>query len=340
MNPSITKDLLFAYFAGHASALQKRMIDAWATEPEAEEQFYRWLDEWERLHPQYQTDLTPRLHQFQTFARPTNRRPEGTAPSTIAPPSTAARSVRRMTRWRWAAAASLGLLLAGGWFWERGWYRTYQTTYNETRSILLPDGSRAVLNANSSLRLPRYGFGSRTRRVRLDGEAEFSVVHTATHQPFVVSTARDLNVVVLGTEFTVFSRPRASQVVLKQGKVRLRYETETGARQLTLRPGDVMTLAPDGRVRLQTTRQPETYSAWKDRRVVFEKTSLSEIANLLEENYGLHVEIPDPEMARLTLSGAFTARRADELLRTVTDALGLGYRREGDTVYLTPSPTD
>lgn len=335
MNATITKEIIFTYLAGQATALQKQQLDAWAGQPENEEQFYRWLDEWERTHAQYSADVEPHLTAFRAFAQTQERI------SAVAEP-TALRPVRPHPWVRWAAAATVLLALAlGAWLLRDGWfYEIHRTAYNQTRSLRLSDGSQVVLNANSALRLPRYGFGSRTREVYLDGEAEFSVVHTQTHQPFVVKTARALDVVVLGTEFTVFSRPRASKVVLKRGKVRLNYEVRSERRQLTLKPGDVMTLDPEGRARLQTTRRPETHSAWKARRVVFEETPLAEIAEVFEENYGIHLEIPDADMARLTLSGAFTASDADELIRTVTDALGLGYRREGSTIYLTPSASD
>jgi len=335
MNATLTKDLIFSYLAGQATALQKQQIDAWAGQPENEEQFYRWLDEWERTRAQYPADVEPHLAAFRAFARTEERVGLGTEPDALLP-------TRRRGWTRWAAAATVLLAVAiGAWLLRDGWfYELHRTAYNQTRSLQLPDGSRVTLNANSLLRLPRFGFGPHTREVYLDGEAEFSVVHTPTHQPFVVKTARALDVIVLGTEFTVFSRPRASKVVLKRGKVRLNYEVRNEARQLTLKPGDVMTLDPDGHARLQTTRRPETHSAWKDHRVVFEETPLSEIALIFEETYGLHLEIPDAGMARLTLSGAFTASDDAELIRTVTDALGLGYRREGRTIYLTPSVSD
>lgn len=332
MKGNLTREVLFDYFAGNASALQKQRIDEWVKQPEAEETFYRWLDEWELTHAQYRAEVGPHLAKFHAGI-PTGQ----SAP----PPQRSTFGETRFPIWRlrWVMAAC-GLLLLGVLGLSRNaWlYRRYQTAYNETRSLVLSDGSRVTLNANSTLRTPRFGFGDHTRNVYLDGEAEFSVAHTPTHQPFVVKTARDLDVVVLGTEFTVFARPRASKVVLKQGKVRLNYRVGDVGRHLTMKPGDVMTLDRQGHARLQTTRQPENYSAWKERRVVLEETSLADLASLFEENYGIHLAIPDAEMARLTLSGSFTASDADELIRTVTDALGLAYRREADTIYLTTEP--
>lgn len=331
MNSEFPQTLLFALFEGRATPLQKKLVREWLLEPANREAFCAALETYETEHPQYQADAEAGFRRFRAeFDEP------------VMAPAHRPKALRLRLGWGgWLVAASVVLLIGLGFGWRESVFQLrYETAFGQTRTLLLPDGSRVVLNANSTLRVPRFGFGHRTREVRLDGEAEFSVVHTQTHQPFVVKTARDLDVVVLGTEFTVFSRPRASKVVLKRGKVRLNYAVRSERRQLTLKPGDVMTLDPEGRARLQTTRRPETHSAWKDRRVVFEETPLSEIVQIFEETYGIHLELPDAGVARLTLSGAFTASDADELIRTVTDALGLGFRREGNTIYLTPSASD
>jgi transmembrane sensor len=331
MTKRITKELIFSYLAGKATALQKQQLDTWASQPENGEQFYAWLDEWERTHAEYLADVEPHLAAFRTFT--TTRQRSGPEFEAVL-----LRPVHRRNWVRWAAAGVvLALLAAGAWHQRDAWYyEVYRTTYNQTRTFRLPDGSQVVLNANSLLRRVRHHWGKGTRQVYLEGEAAFSVVHTSSQQPFIVRTAHQLEVVVLGTEFSVFARPRVSKVALQRGRVRLAYRGDGGPRQLTLKPGDVMTLDAAGRARLQITPHPDVHTAWKSQRVVFEETSLAEIRSLFSENYGLQLEIPDTATARRTLSGAFTASDADELLRTVTDALGMGYRREGTVVYLTP----
>ncbi|KYP16586.1 FecR domain-containing protein, partial [Flavihumibacter sp. CACIAM 22H1] len=74
------------------------------------------------------------------------------------------------------------------------------TTGTEKRTVLLPDGSKLVLNGNSSLSVAAQ-FGVRNRTVHLSGEAFFEVEHN-DQLPFLVETDQ-FTVKVHGTSFNV-----------------------------------------------------------------------------------------------------------------------------------------
>lgn len=331
MTNEVTQELLFRYFAGATTALQKRLIDEWAKSHENRERFYEVLEAWEAQNPQYLPDVAAARQRHQARLANPAREPRALAPDEPERPFSPFR------RWlRWGIAASFVLLTASGWaFRETLLTETHATAYGETRALTLPDGSRVTLNANSRLCFPRFGFGNRTREVNLAGEATFSVVHTPDDRRFVVKTDRRFEVIVLGTEFTVYTRPRCGRVVLNRGKVQLRYDQGAVARQLTMKPGDAVTLDRRGGVQLRRLRQPENSAAWRENRFVFEETTLAEIAHLFEETYGLRVSIPDSSLARWTVSGSFTARNADELLESLTQAASLKYTRRGGGILLT-----
>lgn len=327
----VTQELLFRYFAGAATAFQKQLVEQWAKSLENRERFYEALETWEAQNPQYLPDVAAAQHRHQ--ARLAD--PEADPHRAVVEPPAHPFFPRRV--WLgWGIAASLALLLGSGWvFRETLLTQTYATAYGETQQLTLPDGSRVTLNANSRLQFPRYGFGKRTREVALTGEATFSVVHTPDDRRFVVKTDRNFEVVVLGTEFTVYNRPRGCRVVLSRGKVQLRYGEGATTRQLTMKPGDAVTLDRRGQAQFRQLRQPENVSAWRENRFVFEETTLAEIAQIFEETYGLHLQIPDPDLARWTVSGSFTARNANELLESLTQAASLNYVRHDDRVILT-----
>lgn len=77
---------------------------------------------------------------------------------------------------------------------------TLQTRRTEKRAVLLPDGSKVVLNGLSSL-VVEEGFGTESRIVRLSGEAFFDVVHD-DRTSFLVQTDQ-FTVKVHGTAFNV-----------------------------------------------------------------------------------------------------------------------------------------
>lgn len=327
MKKNLSRRELFDHFAGKSSLLQKEQIRQWLTEPAHQELYYQWLDEWERAHQHWQPDTEDdylRLHHHLKTEAPAGEEME-------------TYSVRRSwIRRQWfVAAASLLLLLAGYWFRQDILYQTYSTPYGAVRTIDLPDGSVVTLNANSSLRVPRLGFGSRTREVRLEGEAYFSVKHTPTHQKFFVRTDRDFSVEVLGTEFSVRKRDRGMQVVLDRGKVNVHLGRSD--RQLTLKPGELVTLEPGGRVHHQQTPRPQTYSAWRSHRFVFDQTPLRDVGYILQENFGIQMHIESKVLAERSLSGEIEAKTADELLTALAEVFNLRVSREANRVIVRTS---
>jgi transmembrane sensor len=334
MKTQVTKELLFNYFAGRTTAFQKQLIDEWAKDTDNREQFFHWLEIWESQHPQYVADVQTALnrHQMRLAQDPQLHEPTG-----IDLPI----PVTHKPWFRWVAAASVALLVGSGWvFRDDVMNEKYSTAYGETRQLTLADGSEVTLNANSTLKVPRFGFGAQTRDVALSGEATFSVTHTTDDQRFVVKTGRNFEVVVFGTEFSVYNRERGGKVVLNKGKVQLRYQEGKAPRQLMMKPGDLVTLnRRDGQVQLRQLSQPENASAWRENRFVFEETTLEEITHLFKENYGLVLEITDPKLAKWTVSGSFTARNAEELLESLMEGSALTYKRTGNHIII-PNPAD
>ncbi|MBK7438349.1 MAG: hypothetical protein IPI77_16495 [Saprospiraceae bacterium] len=53
---SITKELIFEHFNHKTSPIQRKMIYDWLLIRQNEELYYEWLEEWERMSPQYVID--------------------------------------------------------------------------------------------------------------------------------------------------------------------------------------------------------------------------------------------------------------------------------------------
>lgn len=330
MNAEINKEFIFSYLSGKTSALQKQMIDEWVKDSVNEELFYKWLVEYEYQHPQYLTELPKAVARFYDFADKFDENPA----FEVHEQKSELPIKRLMWVWMVAASFSFGLLMSGWMFRDSFLYQTHSTAFGETKSLFLSDGTKVTLNANSTLRLLRFGFGAKTREVLLTGEANFAVTHQPTNQKFIVKTEKGLEVVVLGTEFTVYSRQRGSKVVLNKGKVQLRYREGQTQKQLMMKPGDLVTFDQSNRLNREETKQPEKYAAWKDHRFVFDDTTLQEFAKIMDENYGIKVIIKDETLAKRTLVGSFQADDADELLNIVSEIFTIKITKMGDTVLL------
>ncbi|GAB3759901.1 FecR family protein [Spirosoma pomorum] len=330
---TITKALLLEHHAGRTTPLQVRLIEEWLKDPNNQALYYQTLFEWESTYPQYVADTDSALAHFRRVMDEPTAAPAPLASSPFRP------------GWRllspWLIAASLFLLLGlGGWlFQERILYRTYATRFGQLKTVLLADGSRVVLNANSSLRVPRTVLGQelsvgKDRVVTLTGEATFRVVHTQDNKRFVVKTGRELDVEVLGTEFVVFNRARATRVALLTGQVKLRsLLTNVPRREWLMRPGELATWQPNGTVKVSSVDKPVDEIAWTEHRFVFNNTPLREIGYMIQENYGLNVAIKDARLAERMVTGTFDADSADELLRVLRELLGINVARQRNRVY-------
>jgi transmembrane sensor len=315
MKTQLSKAILFNFFSGHHTSMQKKMVEEWLASPENTELYYEWLEEWEREHPQYQEDTNKALTSFLAkLSEPSI--------ATLPVAGLKENSFRlRLFRISYSAAA-IALLMIGYYFLAGDFipYKTYQSGFGEVQRISLSDGSTVVLNANSILRIPRFGFGSTTRVVFLKGQAEFNVQHKKDNQKFLVHTPDRLEIEVVGTEFVVFSRERGSQVILNKGKVLLRSLDDTVKRSLVVKPGDVVTIKK-GQFNVKENQPLKPYAAWKEHRFIFDRTPLKEIAYQVKENFGVTLQIQDTIVADRELTGTFEAVDADELLDVLAKVL-------------------
>lgn len=79
---------------------------------------------------------------------------------------------------------------------------TLYTNKGGTYQLVLPDGTKAWLNAASSIRFPT-AFTDSTREVTIQGEVYFEIAQQAS-QPFIVK-ANTMKIAVLGTHFNVMA---------------------------------------------------------------------------------------------------------------------------------------
>jgi transmembrane sensor len=329
MESTISKYTLFEYLAGRANPLERKFIEEWLQNPANHECFYQWLMEWESRSPQFlpehETALKSLLERLETDQYTGEGDIEKKEAATVS-------GFRKL----WLIAATIiAAAGCGWWFRESVQYKTYTTSYGETTEIYLSDSSRVSLNANSTLRVPRFGFLEGNREVFLLGEAAFSVRHTSDHKRFIVKTSKTFQVEVLGTEFSVFSRPRGTKVALKSGSVKIDYEQGNINKEMIMEPGDLATLDTAGAVQLERKQNTENIAAWKEQRYVFNNTSLREVCVMIEENFGEKVTLSSNEIAGRTITGNFKTKNADDLLKAISEAMDLKIIGTSDSILIT-----
>ena len=233
------------------------------------------------------------------------------------------------------AAAFIGVLfLAGiGWWYYNYEIRTalYTTTFGEVKTFILPDGTEVVLNANSTLRICNNTLEDSVREVWLEGEAFFSVNHTPDHRTFVVHTAHELLIEVLGTEFNVNSREEKAIVVLNSGKVKVRL-TEDSRPDRIMNPGELIEYKAEDHHIDQKEVDTLLYTSWRNNLLVFRDTSLKKIAQLMTDNYGYEVKFENDSLAQLSFTGSVPANHPELLLQTLSVSFDLNVAQDGKRI--------
>ncbi len=327
MTPDMSKELLFEHFSHNTTPLQRRQIEEWLKADENEELYYKWVDEWENLNPEYQPDSIILGEKFTLFLSENAPNTEGVSPAETP-------NWFRFRRYIGIAASLFLLICATTWLFQDSiFHQKYKTDFGEVKTFVLPDGTQVTLNANSFLKLPRWGFGSDNRDVFLKGEASFSVTHLPNNQKFRVKTDKAFDVVVLGTEFSVFSRERGARVVLNKGKVQLNYKDGEAVKTVEMKPGEQVLLDKNQKITQKKLKETQLTPAWQEKRFVFDEITLAEAGAMIEESYGLTVKIADAQLAKRELMGSFRAESVEELLQTLGDLLEIKVLKQGETVY-------
>ncbi|WP_170299211.1 FecR family protein [Larkinella terrae] len=253
------------------------------------------------------------------------------SPSSVQPMPDSGRL--RVARW-YRIAAVLAVVFLAGWLgWRTYTHRTIaiQTTFGQIRQFNLPDGSQITLNGNSTLSYPANWSNQEQRQVWLEGEAYFKVTKQRFQQQpvkFVVHSA-DVNIEVLGTRFNVKNRRGLVNVVLNEGKIQISQLASLNSQSsMVMKPGDVVEFSKVQKTfRQQQVKQPEIYSSWTQKVLIFDNTPLQEIARTLEDTYQLKVTFADDSLSHLTFTGNLPASDPNTILRTLAKAFDLQITR-------------
>jgi transmembrane sensor len=324
--------------------------------PEESAELERWLRQDER-HARVFGEL-------QMTAAIFDRHPEALARTSGeaagSPSGRAFAPARRPRPLRAAAWAALAAALVAGVFltWRqtthdaRAYNLTAQTEVGGLRTLALPDGSVARLNTDSALDII---YKPTERRVQLArGEASFTVAKDS-HRPFLVE-ARGVTVRAVGTEFVVRLRAAAVDVLVTEGRVRV--ENAAAESLLPARPPVPATaaqpapaavlsagekvLVPLGRAAPEAAAavtevapaQIARTLAWRERRLIFEDTPLSEVVAEFNRYIKHRLVIEDPELGRRKFGGTFHPERHETLVALLEQSFDVVAERRGDTTSL------
>jgi len=246
--------------------------------------------------------------------------------STVPPLHRPKLSTRR-DKWSFALRLAAGLLIVITSYWtiQKVAFRnvTVRTANGEIRTIELPDGSVAELNAGSTVT-----YSKTKREVTLSGEAFFQV--QSGKGKFLVRTG-DVLITVLGTGFNVYSREKRVAVVVEHGRVSL--ERPTQPERVIIQAGELSRLEAGQPPTPPEKVDVEKHLAWLHGRLEFERTPLSLVFGELMRKFDVQIRFDPRRVGGKTLTASFrTSQNFDEVISAICLTFGWQYQ-DSDGVF-------
>lgn len=208
----------------------------------------------------------------------------------------------------------------------------------ERKSIQLPDGSKVMLNAGSTIHIAE-DFNSSSRELTLVGEAFFDVVRD-TGRPFIIHTSA-MDIKVLGTVFNVRAYPgdKTSETSLLKGSVEVTVRNKE-KKKIYLHPNEKIILpniadvpsVKNSKVADKATATENfkitglTYNktdstltevSWTENRLAFNDNSFETIAAELERWYNITISFTGEKVKQYRFTATFDQKNIEQVLQAL-----------------------
>lgn len=209
-------------------------------------------------------------------------------------------------------------------------FNTITTPRGGQYAVVLSDGTKVFLNAQSSITFPT-SFPGAERLIKINGEAYLEVAHNRS-MPFRVQTKGQL-VEVLGTHFNInsYDDEPLIRTTLLEGSVKV----QSGSSKVLLKPGEQSQLdkAKSGsKISVQTVNLEEVI-AWKNGIFEFDEASIEDVMRKTARWYDINVsyvgKAPD-----IRISGRISRKVDFSGLIQLLEFEGIKFRIEGKNIAI------
>ncbi len=198
-------------------------------------------------------------------------------------------------------------------------------------STKLPDGSSVTLQKGTTLQINDFDV---SRSVVLSGKAYFNI-REDKFRPFTIET-QSAKVQVVGTSFMVNTRDeKNTEVIVETGQVNLYQKPEAfnGSNMMvSLTSGEKGELSVGTRGIRKKKVKDENYLAWKTGFLNFRNTSMTEVANTLEDTYGIQVEFENASIRLCRLTANYKAKTSEEVVEFIAETFDFTFTRQDNKV--------
>ncbi|MCH7783809.1 MAG: FecR family protein [Bacteroidetes bacterium] len=199
---------------------------------------------------------------------------------------------------------------------------TIETKIAEKQYFLLPDDSKVVLNANSTINYNKKDW-KKSRELTLNGEAYFNV---SKGKKFLVITQLGI-VNVLGTQFNVLARDDNFYIKCYEGLVSVSFNDTI----IKLSAGKKLKI--ENGVLIKHYKNNTSSPGWIANESSFENTTLAIVLKEFERQYPIKITTKNINVNK-RFSGSFTHNNLNLALKSVCDPLNLSFTINGEDVTI------
>jgi transmembrane sensor len=208
-------------------------------------------------------------------------------------------------------------------------------TTDNILNYTLTDSSVVTLNQHSKIACAT-NYGSKERRVKLTGEAFFSVKHNP-EKPFIVESNGTF-IRVTGTSFNIKGNDSDSlvEVYVKTGKVLFFTQGNDG---IALVAGETGVFNRNRGTFTKIQEANPNVTAYTNRVFVFYNTTLNEVFRQLNKVYGVTIVPANEQLGLSTITVSFNDDNIPTILDVIAETLNLKYRPIGPNKFVFDSKT-
>jgi ferric-dicitrate binding protein FerR (iron transport regulator) len=199
------------------------------------------------------------------------------------------------------------------------------------KMIILSDGTKVWVNSGSTFTYP-ISFQRNEREVSIEGEAYFEVKRDVNH-PFTVAT-KSMSVRVLGTSFDVNTKTsdHSIQTTLVTGKVSI--QDKNGKEMAKLFPGQMAKYNSNHSLSINTV-DTEIYTGWRNGLIIFQKATLAEITQKIEQFYNVKITVNSRKPIQNRYNFVFRRTHSlDTVLEMLKFVAPVTYKKHDKQVYI------
>lgn len=205
--------------------------------------------------------------------------------------------------------------------------------------VVLPDSSIVWLNSGSKIVYPDK-FSGKTREIQLSGEGYFNVKPNPS-QPMIISTNKNFSVKVLGTTFNLksYENDLEATTTLYTGSINIISHKNVKDGEpieliTELKPLETCVITKDKGPVISKRDNIKDLTAWKEGKIIFDATPMSEVIKILERWHGVKFIIKEKEVFHYDITARFNTESIVQIMEMIKYCSLVDYKIDSTTVIL------